>query len=364
MAKSTSITVPAPRQLSSGNWFIQLRLGGESVSVTAPTDKECIRQATLLKAEHKAGKRVAAQNKANPTLRQAIDDYIESRSNTLSPSTIRGYEIIRDNRFQSIMDKKIKDIKDWQSICDKESKNMSAKSLKNTWYLIASALKEIGESVPSVKMPQVVLGERVYLEPEQIPIFVKAVKGEKCEIAALLALSSLRCSEICALKWNNIDLKSRRILVSGAMVQGQNNKFVDKPTNKSKSSRRYVPVLMDELFEALSACEPKDGAVVSQRPNTIFRQINKVCADNGLPLVGVHGLRHSFASLAHHLQMPEKIAMQIGGWSDRETMSKIYTHLSQKDVSKYADEMKQFYNNANKNANEDKKSSIFNAYEV
>jgi len=56
--------------------------------------------------------------------------------------------------------------------------------------------------------------------------------------------------------------------------------------------------------------------------------------------------------------------MQIGGWADRETMSEIYTHLSQKDVSKYADEMKQFYNNANENANKDKKSCIYNAYET
>ena len=343
--------VPEPRKLDSGTWFIQLRLNGVSVPVSASTEKECRRAAELIKAEHRAGKRQIQKAKTEPTLRQAIDEYIKARSNTLSSSTIRGYEIIRDNRFKSVMDKKLSAIKDWQKICNAEAKNLSAKSVKNSWYLVASVLKEQGAEVPNIKMPQVVSKEHAYLEPEQIPIFITAVKGEKCEIAALLALSSLRCSELCALDWENIDLEKQSILVSGAMVQGQNNQFVTKQTNKSKSARRYVPIMMPALASALSAVEDKTGNVVTQRPNTILRQINKVCANNNLPLVGVHGLRHSFASLAYHLDMPEKVAMQIGGWSDRETMSKIYAHLSQKDVSKYGDEMKQFYQNANQNAN-------------
>ena len=32
--------VPAPRKLPSGSWFIQLRLGGESIPVTAATAKD------------------------------------------------------------------------------------------------------------------------------------------------------------------------------------------------------------------------------------------------------------------------------------------------------------------------------------
>ncbi len=70
--------------------------------------------------------------------------------------------------------------------------------------------------------------------------------------------------------------------------------------------------------------------------------------------MGVHGLRHSFASLAYHLNMPEKVAMQIGGWSDRETMSKIYTHLAQMDISKYETQMTDFYKKANKKAGKKK----------
>jgi spore coat polysaccharide biosynthesis protein SpsF (cytidylyltransferase family) len=47
--------------------------------------------------------------------------------------------------------------------------------------------------------------------------------------------------------------------------------------------------------------------------------------------------------------------MQIGGWSDYQTMRKIYTHISQKDADSYKNAMSEFYNkkadNANNNAN-------------
>ena len=343
--------VPEPRKLPSGMWFIQLRLAGESVPVTALTAKECKDAAALIKAEHLNGKRRQKVSSASMTLKDGINDYISSRNNALSPSTVRGYEIIKEHRFQGVMDKKLKSIKSWQAIVNTEAKSVSPKTLKNAWFLVASVLKYEGYPVPNVKLPSTPPKEKAYLEPDMIPKFVGAVKGQRCEIEALLALSSLRCSEICALTWDNVDLGNRRILVAGAAVTDKNNKVVLKETNKNASSHRYVPILMDELFDALNAVEDKTGYVVSVKPNTIYRRINKVCEDNGLPLVGVHGLRHSFASLAYHLGMPEKIAMQIGGWSDYDTMRKIYTHLSQKDVSKYAGEMKQFYRNANENAN-------------
>lgn len=364
MAKSTSITVPAPRQLSSGNWFIQLRLGGESVPVTAPNDKECIRQATLLKAEHKAGKRIVAQSKANPTLRQAIDDYIAARSNTLSPSTIKGYEIIRNNRFQSTMTKHIKDVKNWQLIINDEAKTCCPKTLKNAWGLVSTVVRGAGYTIPSVTLPQVPQNEHRFLEPEQVKVFVEAIKGDDCEIPALLALQSLRRSEIMALKWENIDFQHKRILVSGAVVQDKNNKLVEKRTNKNRSSHRYVPIMIDGLYNALETVENKEGNVVLCHPNTIWHHINLCCKANGLPEVGIHGLRHSFASLAYSLGASEKITMQIGGWSDYDTMRKIYTHLAQADLASTETIITNFFKNANENANELKKDSIINAYTV
>ena len=101
--------------------------------------------------------------------------------------------------------------------------------------------------------------------------------------------------------------------------------------------------MIDELWNALSAAENKTGFVYTGHPDTLRRQVNRVCAANGLPEVGVHGLRHSFASLAYHIGMPEKVTMEIGGWSDNQTMRKIYTHVAQSDRSKYANAMADFF---------------------
>jgi integrase len=347
--------IPEPRKLQSGNYFIQLRLNGVSVPVSAATARECKDAAAIIKAEYRAGKRTITKSKDSPTLKQAIDNYINQKDNTLSPATIRGYKGIQNNRFKSVMDKKLKDIADWQKICNDEARIISAKTLKNSWGLIVSILGDNGLIVPKITLPQVVHNERPWLDYEQILVFIKDIKGKSGELAALLALSSLRRSEICALTPKNIDIAHSLIVVKGAKVLNKNHKYVVKATNKNKTSQRNVPILIPRLLELLSADFDTDY-LISVRPDTLCNQINRTCAKVGLPLVGVHGLRHSFASLAYHLGMPEKECMRIGGWSDAKTMHDIYTHLADRDNQKYADAMRDFYKKANENANENKKT--------
>ena len=340
--------LPKPRKLPSGSWFIRLRLGGKEIGVTRPTERECINAARLLKAEYKAGKRDEHNKEKNLTLSQAIDNYIKNRENVLSPSTIRGYRTIQNSRFLRYLDCEVSKI-NWQKMCNDEAGLCSAKTLKNAWRFVCSVLRESGITPPSVSLPQSVPAEKPFLSPNDIKKFVKAVHGKPCEIPALLALSSLRRSEICALTWD--DIKENYINVKGAAVLDENNHVIYKKENKNNSSTRKVPILMPELKTALDAVENKDGLVWKGSLNTIYKQVNKVCKDNNLPLVGVHGLRHSFASLAYHLQIPEQIAMEIGGWSDVATMRKIYTHIAKEDRSRYETALQKFFENGNENGN-------------
>ena len=134
------MNVPKPRKLSSGNWFIQMRLGGESVSITAPTSSACIKEARLIKAEYKAGLRAPKQEEPEKpvlSLDKAIEEYCESKSNVLSPATIRGYQNIRKNQLKEIMQKNIYELallddKAWQEIINREAGNYAPKTLKNS----------------------------------------------------------------------------------------------------------------------------------------------------------------------------------------------------------------------------------------
>ncbi|AWY06873.1 MAG: hypothetical protein [Caudoviricetes sp.] len=358
--------VPNPRKLKSGTWFIQLRLGGESISVSAKTKKDCIMQAQFIKAEYKAGKREPKKKENEtpkaPTLSEAIDSYIGKRDAILSPATIRGYRNIQRSRFKSTMGRAIDGIKpqEWQAICNDESKLCQPKTLKNAWGFISSVIyEETGGKPPKVKLPQIVQNERPFLEPEQIKPFIEAVQGTDVEIPALLALSSLRRSELLALTWENVDLEKGLIKVSGAAVPNEYNQLEFKKENKNRSSNRIVPIMIDELGMALVKIKKTSGRVIVGNGGVIQRKINRICEENGLPLVGVHGLRHSFVSLAYHLNVPEKIVMEIGGWSDYQTMRRIYTHIARSDIAKYTDKFKGFFSqnmesmdeNANKNAN-------------
>lgn len=332
---------PKAKQLPSGSWRAQVRVGDKRLSITEPTEKACIARAMAVQQELLA----PVDKSQKPTLTVAIDHYIEARQNILSPSTIRGYRTIQKNRFQSAMGRRINGIsdKEWQRIVNAEAKLCSSKTLKNAWGLVASVIAEETVQVPSVTLPQVVSDAREFLDPDQIKTFLQAACGTKYEIAALLALHSLRCSEILALTWDNIDLENNMIHVRGAVVPNENNEYIHKKENKNSASRRDIPIMIPRLAELLQESPRRAEYVIRYDPKTLRNAVNKICKSTGLPEVGIHGLRHSFASLAYHLNMPKKIAMEIGGWANDVTMRKIYTHVSQKDILTYQNVMTSFY---------------------
>lgn len=345
-----TIKVPTPRQLPSGSWFIQLSVGGQRISVTEKTEKACIARAMAIKQDLLE----PVDRSQKPTLTVAIDRYIESRQNVLSPATIRGYRTIQRSRFTAAMSRPVNayDEKGWQKLVNQEAKICSPKTLKNAWGFVSSVLREETGNRYSVSLPQVVSEPREYLEPEQIQEFISTVENTKYQIPALLALCSLRRSEIMALTWKDVDLQKGLLHVRGAVVPDENNKMVKKKENKNTTSRRTVPIMIPQLAEALKAVEYKEGDVVRMHPSSAARGVNAICKKAGLPLVGMHGLRHSFASLAYHLKMPEKVAMEIGGWADDATMRRIYTHVAKSDISKYQNAMAAFYKNTNEITNE------------
>lgn len=336
--RKDEIKVPAPVK-HGVKWRIDLRK--EGVLVSEDTAAEATAKAKAIRA----GFIDIKKHPQAVTLEKAIDNYIDVRSNVLSPSTLAGYKSLKKNRFKSVMHSPLTDIKDWQRVINAEAAICSPKTVKNAWGLVRPAIEAAGVDLPKVKLPQLIPKEPVFLAPEQIGTFVAAVKGTPVEIPALLGLHSLRRSEIAALDWSNIDLKKRIIKVSGAVVPNENWTLVEKPTNKNTASTRTIPIMIPELYDALQAVQNKSGKVVTCYISTVYDRVNKVCAEHNLPRLGVHGLRHSFASLAYHLHMNEQTAMQIGGWSDYATMRKIYTHLSTQDVNDAVNSMSDFYTN-------------------
>lgn len=338
--------VPDPRKLPSGNWFIRLRLGGESIPITDPNKNKCITRAEHIKAEYRDGKRIVTDS-SDKTLGQLIDDYIDKYEPDLSPATIRGYSSIRKNRFQNEMSKRPKDI-NFQKMVNKELEKVSIKTVKNGWGAVTAALLDAKIPLPGVKFPAEDdpdgEGRMKFLEPDDIPLFLAAAEGDLCEVELLLELHSLRASEaVKVIKDRQYDLKNGLIFVRGAVVPDKNNQRVEKKAGKSRAARRRIPIMIPRLAQLLKKYEEKGEGPGTHAPSTVLRHCYSVCEKAGINAVSNHDLRRTFASLAYSLGFSEEMIMEWGGWDDPGTMHKIYIYLTKREREKADNDMKSFY---------------------
>ena len=108
-------------KLPSGNYRVQVQVGhdknGKRImkSFTAPREWEALKMADDYLHSHSL-----SSYSDKMTVYDAMNFYIESRSNILSPSTIRGYNIILSSRLQQIMGIRIKELRTQEVKYDKK----------------------------------------------------------------------------------------------------------------------------------------------------------------------------------------------------------------------------------------------------
>ena len=329
---------PVARKLPSGSWRCQVMVDGKRQSFTAATKKD----AELSAARFMLG---LSQHPESMRLKDAIERYISSRTDVLSPSTIAGYRVIQRNRFQDIQNKRVSDIDDhaWQQSVNRQARTVSPKTLHSSALFIQSVLYDAIGKRFSARLPQIPQKDLPWLEPDQIHTFLDALRGNKYELPILLALSGLRQSEVLSVRYKDVDLKKETIRISGSSVKDEHGNLVAKETNKNASSNRTIPILIPRIAELVKPMEGSEEYIYHKYSNVLRLHINKVCAENDLPEIGVHGLRRSFCSLMYSLGVSELEAMRLGGWSDFQTMRRIYTRLAAADSEKYDSRIKKFF---------------------
>lgn len=336
--------VPEPRKLSSGTWFIQLRLSGQSIPVSALTRKDCIRQAQLIKAQHLTEKKPKIN--AAITLRDAMTDYIEKKRAGLDESTAQGYEKIRDQYFQQIMDLPLRKINTdvindaiyaEESRVSRRGKPLSANTINKAWALISSVLKRnkivLDESpdLPEIrKKPVEILSfEQVY----------PAIKGSSIELECLLAARlSLSMSEIRGLTKSK-SIRDGKLTVCETIVD-IDGKPVRKDHAKEPDRIRTMPIppYIQTLIDKV------DGDVICDKTSqTINKRYQRLLEKAGLPKSNFHKLRHTYASEGARLQIQPEILQEGGGWKTGHTMKRVYTHTFTKARLTAEKQMDEYY---------------------
>lgn len=327
--------LPTPQKLPSGVYRCQVTVNGQRVSVVDPDPDVCQGRAVALKA---GLIQQAAKPKDHITLDEAITKYIDDRRSVLSPSTVMGYKGVQKNRFKTLMKTRICDIDKaaLQRAISTDAESHSTKTLKNAVGLIAAVLSDYKDiNTKGLKYPQRVRKEHAYLDTTQIVELITACQGNTAELPILLAVwLGLRRSEIMGLRWESVDFQEKKIRIEHALVPNEDGKYVEKAQLKNASSRRTLSC-PDYILSKLATYQPepskREGRVFTMDPSVIYNNLKKVSQRAGIPFVGVHGLRHTNASVMLSLGIVDKVAMKRGGWATDNTMKSVYQHVFSSD---------------------------------
>ena len=328
------------QQLPSGNWraqFFVIDKNGKRhrKSVTAPTRWE----AEKLAAEYAAQ---AEYDATHFTVAQALRGYIDLKRNVLSPSTLRGYEGILNRRLQSIMSIDIHELTsfDVQKAINEDALAVGHKTLSEAKNLLITALRLYGVKLDlNVTLPPKKPRMKELPTPAQV---VEMVRGTDIELACLLALwLSLRVSEVRGLQFGDIKDGVLTIRRSKLYLGGED---VVRDVNKTFSSTRQLvlPSYLIRLIEAVPHEQDTDY-IVPVNYQIICKHLRKLARANGYQLT-FHDLRHLNASIMLMLGIPDKYAMERGGWSTNSTLKAVYQHTFSDERKKVDDKIDDFFN--------------------
>ena len=267
------------------------------------------------------------------TLKNAITEYLNIKANVLSPSTLRGYKHIFLILPKYLTDIELNKINNntLQNYINFLALTKSPKRIKNIIGLIRAILTYNNIQLNyNLRYPEKIK-QLVYIPTDQdIKKLDTELKTTKYYIFFRLALYGLRVSEILALTPSDIK-DNGDLTINKAKVQDQNNIYKIK-TTKTITSNRTIK-LDTELITQIKKQNYILNHTYKQFYNYFKRLINKLKINYFSP----HKLRHYMATKLYDLNIPTKYIQAIGGWSNEQTLMKIYTHTT--------DTLKENYNN-------------------
>ena len=311
-------------KLPSGSYRIRQQIDGKRYSVTIdhkPTQTECV----LLMAELVKDKPTIS---LDGTLRQCISGYIEAKSNVLSPSTIRNYNLLKRQISDLLIDMPIKDITHpiLQNEVNRYSQNHSPKSVANFSGFLVSVCRFVGLDIKSPTLPQKIRSDAYIPTKDDIRRICEYFKGSEYEAGILLSIYGLRRSELCALTLS--DLEGNVLTINKALVENEHKEWVIKATKTTDSTRQIV--ISDYLADLIR----QQGFIYKRSPGQLYEQLCTAQQRLGIPHFPLHKMRHFFASYLHDMGYTSKQIQDAGGWKTSRVMEAVYQHSMDMDKAK------------------------------
>lgn len=269
------------------------------------------------------------------TVSEAIDRYLEVKGNLLSPTTIQDYRCIQRNAFPGLMGLRLRDLDEdtldeainaeYKRVSKKRCKNpkpISPKRVRNEWGLLSAILNKYHKGLeyePTLlDSPD---RQKELIHPQTV---LDILKGDYIELPALLAIwLSFSLSEIRGLTKSRSISADGQYLTIREVVVDVDGEAVHKELAKNRWRNRThrIPPYIRSLIEQVPTDE-----LVTISGRAIYHRWVKLLRRNGLPHMTFHDLRHESASIMALLRVPDKYAMERGGWKSDKVMKKVYTH--------------------------------------
>ncbi len=307
-------------KLPSGSYRIRKMYKGETYQVVTdykPTQKEAVQ----LMAEELD--KVKGRS-ARMTFQDAADEYVESKRNVLSPSTIRGYQAVIKRISDKFLKMPIGDIEqvDIQREINRVAIDKSPKTVRNHHGFISAVLMTFRPEMRiTTTLPQARHIEPYIPSDEDIRGILEYASGTRYEIPIMLACYGMRRSEICALTID--DIEGDVVHITKAVVQDENGRWVKKTTKTVESTRDIV------IPEFLVKKIKEHGIIYDGNPSGITSFLIRAQRKLQMPRFSLHKLRHYFASKMSAMHVPDADIMKMGGWRTDHVMKGVYRHAMQ-----------------------------------
>ena len=352
MPKKRNTGLPKITQLPSGAYHANVysHTGADGKrhyeSFTGYDYNQVMLQVVQFKADKKRD-RIEESNKGL-TFGEAMQKYLDIKSEVLSPSTFKSYSGIAKNHFKELQPLALDKITraQIQVYINQISAVRSPKTVRNV-HAFATAV--FGMFRPnfalSTTLPQKKKSEISIPTEEEVRQLLDLTEGGPLYVPILLAACcGMRRSEIAALTWKSVNFKKGTITIDQAMVINVDREFVTKTTKTIAGTRtiRMIPLVADTL-KALkdSSCHPDDH--ITFGPNSITNNFCRLVRRNGLPEYRFHDLRHYTVSVMLSLNVPKNyIAGYVGHESER-MIDEVYGHIMSSKKTSVEDQLQDYF---------------------
>lgn len=263
-------------------------------------------------------------------------------------------------------------VAEYASTENKNTPNLSAKTIKDTFSVLRSALEQAVElqyishnPMKGVKLPSVSrTARKIYpMREDQIAEYIKAIQGHRHEELFLLALfTGMREGELLGLQWENVDLFNGTITVRQQLVRNK-DKGGGYSIETTKNDRiRVLHIGMKGIktlesqqmkIQIMKSIQGKNwtehglvfpnetGGFLSYR--TVYDCHKRIARKIGAPNTRFHDLRHTYATAAIKSGVDLKTIQEMLGHSEIDTTLNIYGHVYDSMKVSSAAKVESFY---------------------